>query len=90
MDAAAEELATEIKEAAHLMRLTNRRFSELLANPDLTPRELTQIRKALNSSMKTAPQLLATMVAAQNAPEEHQSVDLTLEDIGACKDRRIQ
>ena len=81
VEAAELALVTEIQEATHLMRLTNRALAKLLQAPEeLSARELTQIRKALNRSMLIAPPLLRA-IQKGDAEKPRKPVVLTEEDL---------
>ena len=80
LDAATTALATEIAESVHIIRLTNRKMAALLQQGDLSARELTQIRKALNASLKTGPALLAAVANAAKA-KGHAPMVLTEKDL---------
>lgn len=66
LEHAAESLAVEANEAAHILQLVNRRLAAKLKDEEISTRDLVQIRKAMNSSAKNiAPTLNSLTIHAE-------------------------
>lgn len=85
LERAAFDLAAELTDATDLIRRTNRRIEQALAEP-MSIRDLTQIRKSLNASLKTAPALLMAVAASHKTAEHVTPVSLTADDFAEQED----